>query len=346
VSGFSIPQKGNMENPTLLEVLTREGVLINVSVRYWRATKKLKPEDLGLDPGNVTERLISLGHKKLLPAEALKSFALVESRAHALVEAHTFPFLNGLGHFLPNTKLEEVNTRLRELEQEFRSAQRSFLERYADLRKQASAEWLAAASKLVSDPQRLVATIEASFPTTDVMERAFGFGVQLFQIRVPESLDLELIGLGEQQQVIQARQEAAHSASRQISQDVQQFVGDCVAALRQQTAQLCEEMLQSMRSGKTGTHQRTLNRLVRFIDEFKQLNFVGDQEMEQQLERVRQEFLQRTAEDYRNDPGAQGRLQQGLQGLAQFASELAKEDTRELVERFGQMGQRKFHVAA
>ncbi len=44
----------------LLEVLTREGVLINVSVRYWRAAKKLRPEDLGLAPDRVTDRLISL----------------------------------------------------------------------------------------------------------------------------------------------------------------------------------------------------------------------------------------------------------------------------------------------
>ena len=95
-------------NNHLLDALTREGVLINVSVRYWRATKKLNPEDLGLDPDNVTERLISLGHKKLLPREALERFALVESRAHSLIEASTFPFLNGLGHFLPNAKLEEV----------------------------------------------------------------------------------------------------------------------------------------------------------------------------------------------------------------------------------------------
>ena len=40
----------------LLDALTREGVLINVSVRYWRATRKLKAEDLGLDPENITER--------------------------------------------------------------------------------------------------------------------------------------------------------------------------------------------------------------------------------------------------------------------------------------------------
>ncbi len=44
----------------LLKALTREGVLIAVSCRYWRAAKKLQASDLGLDPGDVINRLISL----------------------------------------------------------------------------------------------------------------------------------------------------------------------------------------------------------------------------------------------------------------------------------------------
>jgi hypothetical protein len=63
----------------LLQVLTREGVLVNVSVRYWRAHKKLKAEDIGLKPDAVSDRLISLGHKRLLPKEATAALALVEA---------------------------------------------------------------------------------------------------------------------------------------------------------------------------------------------------------------------------------------------------------------------------
>lgn len=121
----------NPSNPTLLNVLTREGVLVNVSVRYWRGCKKLRPEDLGLDSTNVSDRLISLGHKRLLPREATAPLALVESRAHALVEGNTFPFLNGLGHFLPNTRLEDVTTKLRGLEGEFWQAKDEFVRHYA-----------------------------------------------------------------------------------------------------------------------------------------------------------------------------------------------------------------------
>ncbi|MBI2946134.1 MAG: hypothetical protein HYY23_00685 [Verrucomicrobia bacterium] len=335
-----------MNTQHLLDALTREGVLINVSVRYWRATRKLSPEDLGLDPDNVTGRLICLGHKKLLPKEALERFALVESRAHGLIESSTFPFLSGLGHFLPNNKLEAVTSKLKELETEFGFAQQAFLDQYAQLRLQASAEWREAAQRLVTDPDRLVAAIEASFPEPTAMQRAFGFETQLFQVRAPERLELALVTQANQEQVIAARQKAAEEASVQIHRGAESFVADCVASLRQQTAELCQEMLDSMRSGKTGVHQRTLNRLVRFIEEFKQLNFVGDQQMESELERVRQEFLSRSAEEYRDQAFARTQLQEGLQALSATARQLAQQDATELVQRFGSQGVRRFNLAA
>ena len=54
-------------NNNLLDVLTREGVLIAVNIRYWRARKKLNAQDVGLDPDAVAQRLIRLVHKRLLP---------------------------------------------------------------------------------------------------------------------------------------------------------------------------------------------------------------------------------------------------------------------------------------
>src|SRR5579871_4903745 len=118
----------------LLKVLTREGVLLSVSVRYWRGCKKLRAEDLGLNPGNLSDRLISLGHKRLLPKEATAALALIEGRSHALVEGNTFPFLNGLAHFVPNMKLAEVTGKLKELETEFWKAKEAFIKCYGDLR--------------------------------------------------------------------------------------------------------------------------------------------------------------------------------------------------------------------
>ena len=330
----------------LLNVLTREGVLVKVSVKYWRGCKKLKAEDLGLKSGDVSDRLISLGHKRLLPKEATASLALVEGRAHALVESNTFPFLNGLAHFLPNSKLAEVTGKLKGLESDFWQAQREFLDQYASLRESASQEWRQMARKLVSDPEQLLATIEASFPLPDQMAGHYGFSTQLFQISVPERLGLDLVALADQEQVMNARQQAVQAASAKIRQDVESFVADCVASLREQTAQLCAEMLASIKSCETGVHQKTLNRLVKFIDQFKQMNFANDTAMEQQLETVRKELLSRTAEEYRDSAHARRRLNQGLSQLADHARQLAKTDARELVQLFGELGRRKFHLAA
>lgn len=66
------------------------------SVRYWRVCKRRNPEDLGLDPAHVSVRLIQLGHKRLIPRDALQTFALIESRVQATVESSSFPFLGGL----------------------------------------------------------------------------------------------------------------------------------------------------------------------------------------------------------------------------------------------------------
>jgi len=337
----------NESNTDILRVLTREGVLIHVSVRYWRAAKRLKAEDLGLDPNKVSQRLVSLGQKRLLPKEAIAPLALVEGRAHALIEASTFPFLGGIGHFLPNGKLAQVRQRLHELEGEFEQAKRQFLDRYADHRTEAIREWESMAVDLTDDPERLVEVIRQSFPVRDKIEEKFAFNVHLFQVAVPEELSAQLVTFSEQTEVVSARAQAAREASREIQSSVESFVGECVFTLRQETAQLCGEMLASISSGKIGgVHQKTLNRLTRFIDEFKTLNFVNDRELEERLDTVRQELLSQSADHYRQNPAATRSLQEGLTQLRDHARDLAQQDARELVDRFGQLGHRKLQMAS
>ena len=91
---------------------------------------------------------------------------------------------------------------------------------------------------------------------------------------------------------------------------------------------------------------KTLNRLVRFIEQFRQMNFANDTDMERQLEAVRQELLTRSAEEYRDSASARQTLVRGLTHLREEARQLATADTTALVQRFGQLGRRKFNLAA
>jgi X-X-X-Leu-X-X-Gly heptad repeat protein len=76
------------------------------------------------------------------------------------------------------------------------------------------------------------------------------------------------------------------------------------------------------------------------------MNFVNDTEMEQRLQAVRRELLTRTAEEYRDNASARAKLVNGLSRLRDQANQLARGDATEPVQRFGEMGRRKFNLAA
>ena len=328
-------------NTTLLDAVCRRGVLVATSVRYWRGCKRLNPEDLGLDPAHVSDRLIQLGHKRLIPRDALSAFALIESRVQATVESSSFPFLGGIARFVPNPRLAELTDRLEKLREEFHQATLAFVGGYVPLRENAMAEWREAARHLNGSAENLIATIEQSFPPAGEITKRFAFETRLFQIAAPDSIRLEVAEGMEQMEVANDRRRIAEDASRRLQADLNGFIRESVAAMREETARLASEVLATIDGSENGVHQRTLNRLTTFIDSFKSLNFAGDQQLEATLERFRRDLLTRSAEDYRNDKGAMASLTEGLSRLRENAVQLARSDAREVLARFGQMGARR-----
>ena len=331
----------------LLDAISREGVLASVSIRYWRAAKKLEAEDLGLDERQIADRLFVLGHKRLLPRDALARFALIESRAHAAVERASFPFLGGIARFVPNRNLARLAETLDGLKSEFGAEIDAFMDRYEDLRESALDEWRKAARGLDVPVGEFVDRIAANFPNGIRLRQRFHFDAHFYQVSAPESVRLQTTSAADQAAVMQARAAVAGQAAEKLARDAEAFIGDCVANLREQTAQICDEMLASMKSGKTeGVHQKTLNRLLAFIDSFKTMNFAGDEALETMLANARRELLSRTAEEYRDNAAAHAQLTTGLKQLGEEARRLVRQESREIVERFGKLGARRFSLVA
>ncbi|MCF7734304.1 MAG: DUF3150 domain-containing protein [Akkermansiaceae bacterium] len=341
---MNTPQSQNQnqnQNHSLLDGICRRGVLVATSVRYWRGCKRLNPEDLGLGPAHVSDRLIQLGHKRLVPRDALQAFALIESRVQATVESSSFPFLGGIGRFVPNPRLGDLNDKLGKLEKEFRDATLDFAVGYAPLRDSALAEWREAARHLNGNAEHLIATIEQSFPPSGEIVKRFAFDVRMFQIAAPENIRLEVAEGMAEIEIADDRRRIAEDASRRLQADLDGFIRESVATMREETARLVSEVLATIDGSEHGVHQRTLNRLATFIDSFRSLNFAGDQQLEATLERFRRDLLTRSAEDYRKDGAAMASLTEGLNRLRENAVQLARSDAREVLARFGQMGGRK-----
>ncbi len=326
---------------TLLEAVCQKGLLVTVSIRYWRGFKRLKPEDLGLEPSKISDRLIRLGQKRLIPKDSLGDFALLESRAHAVVDGSSFPFLGGIARFVPNPRLGDLTDRLEALREEFRQATENFVTGYGPLRDRAMAEWRAAAYQLPGDAEHLITTIEQSFPPAGTIAKRFDFEVQMFQLAAPEGIRLEVVDGVAEYEASETRRRVAEQATQRLHGELDSFVRESVASLRQETARLASDVLATIDGSEKGIHQRTLNRLATFIENFRTLNFAGDQQLETTLERFRRDLLTRSAEEYRNNPGAMASLTDGLDRLRQNAVELVRTDATGIVSRFGIVGQRR-----
>lgn len=336
----------NSYNLPLLEAVCRRGVLCATSVRYWRGCKRLNAEDLGLDPAQVSDRLIQLGHKRLVPRDALSSFSLIESRAHALVEQSSFPFLGGIARFVPNPRLASLTEGLDKLREEFREATLDFVAGYGPLRDKAMAEWREAARQLTGSAERLLITIEQSFPPAGDIAKRFGFDTRLFQIAAPDSLRLEVSESIDQLEMADQRRRVAEDAAKRLQGDLDSFIRESVTTLREEAARLASEVLATIDGSEGGVHQRTLNRLTSFIDSFRSLNFAGDSQLEATLERFRGQLLTRRAEEYRNNSGAMRSLTEGLNRLRESAVAMARTEGRDVLSRFGQLGNRRLAVAS
>jgi hypothetical protein len=331
-----------MENQLqILDGICRKGVLISTSIRYWRGCKRLRPEDLGLDASKVSKRLIALGQKRLIPKDALSDFALIESRTHSMVEGASFPFLGGIARFIPNPNLGTTVDRLEKLRGEFMEATERFAEGYSPLRDKAMAEWRDAAYQLQGNAEHLIATIEQSFPPAGNITKRFSFEFQMFQISAPESIRLEITNGVAEHEAAESRLRIANEASRRMQINLDSFIRESVASLRHETARLASDVLATIDGSEKGVHQRTLNRISTFIENFRSLNFAGDQNLENTLEQFRRELLNRSAEEYRNNPGAMANLTDGLNSLRENAVKLVRDDASDIVSRFGVIGQRR-----
>src|SRR6266487_3068739 len=97
---------GRSVNGTDWRKRMKEGFLVELSIKRWRARKKLTLTELGITPPTdaaraAYEQLLTLGSKLLLPQQTLKDLETIERLARAHLREHTFktPF----GTFLPYT---------------------------------------------------------------------------------------------------------------------------------------------------------------------------------------------------------------------------------------------------
>jgi len=301
-----------------------DGTLVDIHVRYWTGSKLLTAQDLGLTEEQVSEAF-KLGKKDLVPAEIMKQFWKLESRARGIVEKNAFEFPVGHARFLPYRRARKVFDELEACKVEWVQATNSLIENLPLYKEQMRPVYRVAAEQAFLNQipagvqefsmddreaekeafiQNYITRIEASYPEAKSLQARFDMYWDTFEIsldaqKTTSSNMLARMANDEQAVLSDLTEKASTEAKRQL--DIQDykaqtheriggFVDDVVKVLREQTVDLCNSVAENIKNGQVVTG-RTYNRIKDFIDRFQDMNFVGDTQVEEQLGALKKEFL-------------------------------------------------------
>jgi len=331
-----------------VHLVFRDGVLVTVHVSYWTGSIMLRAQDLGLDPMNVAETF-HLGKKELVPAKIIQAFRKIEGRARALVNRDSFYFPIGNARFVPRRKFVKVLRELKKCEVEFNVLIDDIVENYEQYRQQMipiyqKASETAYETMLIEAQRRTHETmpeglqtkeeftvefmknIEGHYPKAESLRKRFGLYWDVYEVAMPRmKMTAEEKVIQDQQEKEKAEQEAEENRryyQEQVRQKMNSFIGDVVSSLRAEAIELCTKIVTNIKEGKV-VKEGSLKKLGEFVDRFSDLNFVGDVKIEQELNKLRKEFLQpHSAEAIHTDEDLKAELSRRLNVLVEMASDV------------------------
>lgn len=317
----------------------RDGVLVDVNVSFWSGAKVLQPEDLGLEEGDIADAY-KLGKKMLVPAEVIRKFRSIESKARRLVEINSFQFPIGNARFIPKRRFIKILNELKQCQADYMAQVDDLVANYDKYRSEMIPIYQTAAEKAFVQRQpetaefgpdfdmegqkkefieNFLRRIESFYPEAESLRNRFSLGWDVYEIAMPRMRQGDSDEIAQDQSL---RDAAEVEYRAQVKEKIESFVGDAVKALRSETVEICHRIKQNIREGKI-IKETTIESLKNFIDRFKSLNFVGDHVVENKLDELRKELLEtHEAQQFREEVELREELGRHLGELSEMASSM------------------------
>lgn len=309
----------------------KDGVLIDIKVRFWTGTIKLTSDDLGLDSKTVS-KAYQLGKKMLIPKETIHKFRAIESKARFLIDNNSFKFPFGNTRFVPKKRLQKVIESLHEHQMNYIILIQELITNYNKLRKEMFPKYKEAAKvaykrkETNTDKEEFInkylSRIETLYPKADTLRDKFSLTWNVYEIDLPKVRDEKsdkFINLYKRYQI-------------KVQHRIDEFLREVVTTLRIEIFKLCQRIIDNIKEGKTVGGQ-SISSLKKSIENFMELNFVGDTLMEEQLTRFKTDLLDKhTSTKFSKDKDLQEQLEQELNLIIKEASKTS--DIKTIIEQY------------
>ena len=320
------------------DTLFSKGVLIDLTIGRWTGQKKLKSDDLGIE-GLDTE-VIYLGHKKLLPKEALEPITNLEARARVYLANHSVSFPIGGANFIFNSSMETVLAKLDEFHREWDAAVNQLIEKYPQFKEQQLVrldadteriwnekighandrfaahalnldDWTAEKKALADWMTLQKRQNRTLYPAAVELREYFSFKRRLFKISAADGIT----GLSKDE---------VEKAQVELKLDLQKWVKDSATAMHQALGEAAKRAMDMLE--KNGELQpRNLRPLFNAISTFQSMDFTQGSETLKTVEEIRKDFLARV-------PGAK-------EDDFEITAERMKQDTDHVKELLSKMSE-------
>lgn len=294
-----------------------DGKLVNVHIGMWGMSHNLTKEDIKID--NVLPDEIKLGKKMLIKTAVYNKFKNLEQKIRNFLYKNSFEFpLVSQAHFVPKTKYLDVYNKLTELRVEYLQMAQEFFDKYEDYKTEAIEYYKEHKDTVNVD-------LEKHYPSLEEVKKKFYMDIASFEICLPTNfanvdIHTEIAREGAKQE---AQNEYSIEYNRQMELHMEKiniFTQEVVSTLRNKIAAHCTVALNKINNKEIIT-DASIRTLMRHIQEFREMNFLEDKSIEEELKKV--EGLLDSGRDFSKDTDAIGLLQQKLTTIVNEAKSVS-----------------------
>lgn len=283
------------------QTLMRQGVLVRLHLRRWRARSKVDFQDLGLPEPDAAEReqfdeLMTLGAKWLLPAKYLKLLDAIDSGARKHLKK--FAYATYWGSFVPVTAYDEWKAGNEGFERRYLAVRDEIFQEWDAIMRELRAGYRAQAVKAYGQLKKLrpsllrlrtgrtltesefvsrfMTRVSEATPEPEKVRDSFAYEIELSYIPLPSLLEQDLL---ERERIEGARREEqrrAFLAAKELNVEetaqhhraelMQRMNEDVVREARTRQKQLVDEFLRDVDAQLIGTMREGLVNVLESIE--------------------------------------------------------------------------------
>lgn len=259
----------------LLEKLFEKGTIVKLSIGCPKFQRKLTPKDLeqiGIDPAELPQKIISLGQKRLIKKESLESIRSIEGKARDLVTTYSSEsWIPGL-RYMTNTAAASVAEKLAELKKEFLAEAEKFLAEYPKIRE-----------AMLQEFGKWRKILEPYYPDAGKLQKAFYFDVSQFEVTLAKKAAQVLEG-------------EKLKLKENLAQKLDSFLKETVQDTRIQFIEELNKVLDKIKGDET-VNAKTVKKIHDMIEVAKAKNFVDDAAFLKQLDEFKESFTKEATKD-------------------------------------------------